>query len=250
MRLIEIPDPDGTMFVLAQSLPENADAMGALAVTIAEGLEVLPEAAELEPADPNDLAAREMGTPIEAGTYFAEDLLPMPVEITVPDGLVLSLNLSSAIAFEPPGLSPADPFQGVSIVEPVNGLADPADIGGPEGPPENFVEVPEDLATWVDQIPQIELIDSGSTTIGGFDAPWVEVKVVAAADRRGDCGRPCINMWDWSFGPWLLDEPSAQRIHTVAHPEGTVFVVIEGPVDDLDTWADEVQPLIDGITFG
>ncbi len=250
MRVIEIPDPDGTVFVLAQSEPEGAAATKALALTFAEGIEVLPQVAEVEPGDPNDLAAREMGAPIEPGTYYAEDLLPMPIEISVVDGLALGLNLDSAIAFEPQGQGPADPFRGFAIVEPVNGLADPADIGGPDGPPESFVEVPDDLATWVDQIPQIELLDSGSTSIGGIESPWVEVAVVAAADRRGDCGQPCLVMWDWSFGPWILDEPTIQRIHTVAHPAGTVFVVLEAPADGLDEWAAEMQPMIESIAFG
>ncbi|MEM7286391.1 MAG: hypothetical protein AAF480_08580, partial [Actinomycetota bacterium] len=247
-RLWSIPEPDGRVFALTQATPDRFEDFAAFSGDVLTGLRVLPVPAELEPVDPFDLGGIESAPELEPGRYFA-DLLPMPFAIEIDRPLGLDIALPSFIGLtsgQGSGLS----FQGLAVLEPVNGLADPADIGGPDGPPVSWVPVPDDLVTWVDQIPQLEVVDSGERTISGFDAPWVDVAVVGVADRRGDCGMACLVLFDFAFGPWVATEESPQRIHTVRHPAGTIFVILEAATAEFPEWVAEAQSLIDGIELG
>jgi hypothetical protein len=252
-RLWSIPDPDGQVFALVQASPEAFETVVAGAVGALEGLRILPF---VEPVEVDDSNLDQLGRSLtdgplllEPGQYFTESL-PFKVSLELASPLELSLTQPTHLELIPAGHDPIGPLQSLALLQPIRGVADPDDIGGPEGPPA-FIDVPDDLQSWLDEIPQLEVTDSGEGTIGGIASSFVDVRVVGAPERRGTCGDlSCFALFDWQSGPWIIDEESPQRIWTVPHPDGTIFVLIEAPTEVFDQWADEVQPVIDSLRFG
>ncbi len=252
-RLWSIPDPDGQVFALVQASPEAFDSVVAGAVSALNGLRVLPFVEPVEVDDSNlDQLGRSLADgplPLEPGQYFTENM-PFKVSLELASPLELSLSQPTHLALIPAGHDPVGPLQSLALLQPIRGVADPDDIGGPEGPPA-FIDVPDDLQSWLDEIPQLEVTDSGTGTIGGIASSFVDLRVIGAPERRGTCGDlSCFALFDWQSGPWIIDEESPQRIWTVPHPAGTIFVLIEAPTEVFDQWADEVQPVIDSLSFG
>ncbi len=249
-RVFEIADPDGTAYAVAQAPPESNAALLEFAESVLSGLEVLPIPVIPE-FEPGDLFGFSEGDTLAPGTYFANDAFSVPLQLELTQERRFGIATDSLIGIQAVDFAFSDTFQAIEIVEPTTGLAAPDAIGGPDGRPESFIDFPSDLTDWVSEIPQIELLDSGSREISGVQANFVDISIVGAPERNGDCGgTPCLALFESVLGPAVVIEGSTLRIYVVQLPETTMLVTIQSGADDFDAFAADVQSLIDGITLG
>ena len=198
-----------------------------------------------------DLFGFGEGDTLTPGTYFADDALSVPFTVETSEDLRFGIVAEGLIGLQSADFTFSDTFEGFSIVEPTTRLAAPDGIGGPEGPPESFIDFPSDLTDWVNDIDGIELLASGSRDIDGIETSFVDIAVAGAPQRNGDCGgTPCFSLFEFSLGGWVLLQGMPMRLHVVELPETTILVTIEAGEADFDQFAGEVQSIIDGISFG
>ena len=249
-RLFEIPDPDGTSYAVAQSNPADRDLIFNFADELLSGVEVLPAPEVIEFAE-GDILGIEQSSTFEAGTYFTNEVFSVPFELVTDQDWRLGFAADTAIGIESPDFSIQDGFQALIVLEPTTGFADPGTIGGPEAMVESTIGFPTDLVAWVDAIPQLDVLNSGTREISGIDAPFIDLALDGPADRNGDCnGTSCLRLFEWAFDGWHIFEGSPMRLYVI-EAEGTTFVIaVESPEDSFDAFLTESDPLLDGITFG
>lgn len=249
-RVYEIPDPDGTLYVISQGPAEIAAEAFAFTDSVLTGVEVLP-AAEVIEFEEGDILGIEPGSTFAPGTYFSSGSFSVPFELVTDQDWRLGFAADTLVGIESPDFSVQDGFQAAVIIEPTSGFADPATIGGPEAPVESTIGIPTDLVAWADEIPQLEVLNSGTRTISGIEALFVDLNVTGPADRNGDCGGAnCLRLFEWAFDGWNIVEGSPMRIYVVELADTTMVITVEGPTDTFDDFVAETLPLLDGITFG
>ena len=249
-RIYEIADPDGTAYAIAQAPPERSAEAFEFAESLLSSAEVLPVPI-VPDFEEGDLFGFSEGDTLTPGTYFADDALSVPFTVELAEERRFGIATQGLIGFQSTDFTFSDVFEGLSILEPTTGLAAPEAIGGPEGPPESFIDFPSDLTDWVNSIDGLELVASGSRDIGGVETNFVDIAVAGVPERNGDCGgTPCFSLFEFVFGPYALAEGSQLRIYVVELPATTILVLIEAGEDGFDQFVAEGQSLLDGITFG
>ena len=249
-RVFEIPDPDGTVYAIAQAPAETNAELLEFADGVLAGLEVLPVPV-IPDFEEGDLFGIEGGATLPPGSYFSNDAFSVPFQLELTEERRFGIATETLIGIQAADFAFSDDFSGVGIIEPTSGLAAPDAIGGPEGPPASFIEIPSDLTSWVEAIPEIELRGSGSRDIGGIESNFVDIAVIGAPERNGDCGgTACFTLFNFGLGPFLAIEGSPQRIYVVELPETTILINVEAPEAEFDGFVADSQIVLDGITLG
>ena len=249
-RVFEIPDPDGTVYAIAQAPAETNDELLEFADGVLAGIEVLPVPV-IPDFDEGDLFGIEGGATLPPGSYFSNDAFSVPFQLELTEERRFGIATETLIGIQAADFAFSDDFSGVGIIEPTSGLAAPDAIGGPDGPPASFIEIPSDLTSWVEAIPEIELRGSGSRDIGGIESNFVDIAVIGAPERNGDCGgTACFTLFNFGLGPFLAIEGSPQRIYVVELPETTILINVEAPEAEFDGFVADSQIVLDGISFG
>lgn len=129
----------------------------------------------------------------------------------------------------------------------------------PNGPPTEgqVVGFEVDVGAHFATIPGLRIDDNGSTTIGGQTADWWQLSVPddVSADASFDCGAmfgpPGARCVEVLGTPWfgeILYPGFAARIYVLSAVE--LIIIVDGPPEVLDSWIDEVEPFLDGLTIG
>lgn len=132
------------------------------------------------------------------------------------------------------------------------GLADPARVSDENLLPGEYPVPPEELATWIDEVEQIELVATGPAAAGDRTGRWYEIMLDASSRRvRTDCDPgPCIhNWWSGASVTVILREGELMRIYAFDDPNGPIFVTAAADPDD-EAWMTTIDELIRNTTFG
>ena len=248
--VFEIPDPDGTAYAIVQGPPETRDALFEFTQNVMSGLEVLPVPI-VAVFDEGELFGFDMGETLEPGTYFSNEAFSVPFQITTDEDWRFVVAFEDFVLFEDPDRSITGGFQGFGIIEPSSGFADPDTIGGPEAQVTSTIGIPDDLVAWADAIPQLDVLNSGTTEIAGLDARFIDLAITGPADRNGDCGgTSCFLLFDFGPDAWAILEGAPNRFYVIDHDDTSFVIAVESPADEFDQWLIDTEPLLEGITFG
>lgn len=133
------------------------------------------------------------------------------------------------------------------------GLAEPRRVADGNLLPGEYPVPPDELGAWLDEVEQIEVIETGEAVAGDRTGRWYEVALDPAAGTTiGDCapGR-CVSTW-WSGGSITIvaRENEAIRYYEFPDPQGPIFVLVAAPPDDDGAWFEFADQLIRNTRFG
>lgn len=116
--------------------------------------------------------------------------------------------------------------------------------------PDSTVDLPDDLMTWFDAVPQITVLETGTATVGGDAATWYRLTVDPAAGQTFECpfGDHCAGFVVMPEGVTAL-EPSIDVTvwHLEAIPGVMPWVQVEDPAN-LEAAQQAMVTLLDGIS--
>lgn len=164
-----------TMCFVAAACSSSADST---VVAPAVGTDVVDEASTLEPAttttetpasvvpttsvgppqlieDVTGDATEESFTSLPAGRY-SSDLLPIEFSIELPEPAVPEFVELGTVYIVPA----ESEFEALAILAPTR-LAGPASIPGTSNSPETWVDVPDDLGSWLSEVDELTITASG-----------------------------------------------------------------------------------------
>lgn len=145
---------------------------------------------EPEPVDTVDIGTVvDPDNPVPAGAYTAEVLGDGAyLEISDDDAFVVGRSSGSFLNAVPPALNGENVLVGfISTV----GIVPPREAGihQEHDPivPDVTVDIPADLSTWLDAVPQVAVVDSGTSEVAGAPAAWWRLTVDPAAGDTFHC---------------------------------------------------------------
>ena len=112
---------------------------------------------------------------------------------------------------------------------------------------------PDDLGGWLDAVPQLEVLDRGSITVGDRVGEWFDV------DVRDDAGPlirecspdPCINTW-WSGGSRATVARDGESLRYYSFPDaaGAIYVLVASADEEFEEWNALTFDLLTASEFG
>ncbi|MEE9415527.1 MAG: hypothetical protein V3V01_09595 [Acidimicrobiales bacterium] len=141
--------------------------------------------------------------------------------------------------------------EGVAIVSPAR-LAHPDSIPAFSSSPDEWVDVPDDLGSWLSQIEQLTITDSGSGEIGGLSGNWWDVHLNDDPALGAQCGdQNCTFLFPSSSGgEWWIRSDNPNRIWQMDVGATQLFVIVEAEETIFESWIARSQIWLDGIEFG
>lgn len=168
-------------------------------------------------------AAVESGSPIPSGTYFL-NVLGEDWRLQVDDGQFMFGESDLATSrFSTEALTGTPHF--IGLLKTV-GIVPPREAGVHQEHdpivPDVTVDIPAELSTWLDAVPQITVVDTGTSTVAGAPAAWYRLGVDPAAGPTFHCpfGDHCASF--------------------VVHPNWGVTVL--APAIDVTVWQLDALP--------
>lgn len=115
-------------------------------------------------------------------------------------------------------------------------------------------DVPADeLGSWLDDVPQIEVLATGDAVAGDRTGRWYDVEVDPSAGRTlEDCSPGvCVHAW-WSgaSGTVVARDQESLRYYEFPDPYGPIFVLVAAADDEFDEWVAIADGLIRATRFG
>ena len=112
------------------------------------------------------------------------------------------------------------------------GVAPASDVGvhpSHDEPLENVIPMPEDLGTWLDDAPQIVVLESGDVDVNGDMATWWDVTVDASMGETFDCpfGNCIAAPFVFSGNFVIGDGPTTFRIMQLSGAAEGLYVWIQ-----------------------
>lgn len=246
------PPPGGSEAAVSTESPQSDD-------TTASGEPVPLESVGADDREDDGFLRQPVTLP--PGTYRAS-MYHVPVTFTTTDELTLFgramiLSRDQRLAVS---LVVGQPDQ-VADLSPAISQEELADSGGPGIPQDRLMELPEDVGAWLDDAEAVAIVDEGSTTVGGQQAPWWQVELQHRDDIDLACSPqpnvpPCQPLWN--PGPQVGDGASLgddfrswpHRIWAVPAGDRTVLVAVTAPPDTTaSAWFDTAEDIVASFAF-
>ncbi len=187
--------------------------------------------------------------PIAAERYGTE-LLPIEFKIDLPEPAV-RVYAEPGYMYLGTTKHSGEANEGVAIVSPAR-LAHPDSIPAFSSSPDEWVDVPDDLGSWLSQIEQLTITDSGSGEIGGLSGNWWDVHLNDDPALGAQCGdQNCTFLFPSSSGgEWWIRSDNPNRIWQMDVGATQLFVIVEAEETIFESWIARSQIWLDGIEFG
>ena len=267
------PTSDGLVTVPPVPTPASSTSTGSLPATSSSTISSPATSTSTIPTIPNSASAeilrqqRLYGRPDPLGALSIANgvpptLLPPGVHTTDVLGIAVTLRLDDwwRLDEEQPGsfvLNRTDAAVGdllpvISFERPV-GLVEPRRVADENLLPGEFPFPPDDLRSWFDEVPQIEVLATGDAVAGDRTGRWYDIDVdPGAGPTLGECSPgECVHTW-WSGASHttVARDLEALRYYEFPDPSGPIFVLVAAVDDEFEDWVDRADRLIRSATFG
>lgn len=249
--------PSRAESAIAFTAPPSAEPSQSSATT-ASAEPVPLESVGADDRDDDGFLPPDQAATLPPGTYRSSTY-PVPVTFTTTDELTLigtAVELSADETFST-FLQLGQPDQ-VADLSPAISLQELQDTGAPGIPEDRLMDVPEDVGAWLDDATAIDIVNEGSTTIDGQEAPWWDVEL-----QDGDLAcspqpnvPPCQPLWPGgpqapqAGGPAAVVASTINRIWAAQSADRTVLVVAQAPADGTaPAWFDTAEGIVASLEF-
>ncbi len=189
-------------------------------------------------------------TLLEPGTY-STDVLGIDFEFTLTDWWRLDDERPGSMNLVPPkapvgGLLPAFLVQRPVGLAPIDGVASLTSS-------RDFNYPPSELGQWLDDVEQINVLDTGEFRAGNRDATWWDVELDPEAGRTiANCvpGVCIFAWWSGSSSRTVTRDLESLRYYLIEDPLGPIFVLLAAEPSDFKEWVIAAEQVLGAATFG